>query len=139
MKRLGICLLLLLVNSVISARASDQSIHENKHMQHMKTFFMPEDSTKIHEKEDDRTFLKLFNIYMTTYNTIKENRVDEGQRKLILSFLHKLGNRLIQYVIRREVNFQGSKAFLMNIFESLDENTNGTTKPHHVPFKWGRK
>ena len=146
MIRRNLCLLILLINIAIWPLRSAQLHYGNTKFlkQQKKNFLLPDEvasSSTSHEEEDDRKFLQLFNVYITTYNTVKENRVDPGQRKLIIGFLNKLGARLMDYARNRGMNFQGSKLFLLNSFEGLDqdEEASDAAKLNHLPFKWGRK
>jgi len=94
-------------------------------------------ANKINEKNDEKNFLKLFNIFINTYNTLKQNHIDQGQKKLVYSLLNKIGKKLVEYVWSRDGFMQSNKA-LHTIFESLEVIENEKTRTKKIPFKWGK-
>jgi hypothetical protein len=93
-------------------------------------------SNNINEKNDEKNFLKLFNIFINTYNTLKQNHIDQGQKKLVYSLLNKIGKNLVEYV--RKYGFLQNNKALHTIFESLEVIENEKTSTKKIPFKWGK-
>jgi hypothetical protein len=91
---------------------------------------------KINEKNDEKNFLKLFNIFINTYNTLKQNHVDQGQKKLAYSLLNNIGKKLVDYVSKND--FMKNNKALNKIFESLEVFEDEKTSTKKIPFKWGK-
>jgi hypothetical protein len=93
-------------------------------------------SNKINEKNDEINFLNLFHIFINTYNTLKQNHVDQGQKKLAYSLLNKIEKKLVNYVSKYD--FMEKNKALHTIFESLEVIENEKTSTKKLPFKWGK-
>jgi len=93
-------------------------------------------ANNINEKDDEKIFLNLFHIFINTYNTLKQNHVDQGQKKLAYSLLNNIGKKLVDYVSKND--FMKNNKALHKIFESLEVFEDEKTSTKKIPFKWGK-
>jgi hypothetical protein len=102
---------------------------------------LDEMNKNINEKINEKNFLNIFNIFANTYTILKENHIEQGQKKLVYSLLDKLSNKLFEYICIKNVPIIKQKnQVLHTLFESLEAigNKETKTKQTSFSFKWGR-
>ena len=128
--------LFVLATFVLTVNAYHHRNNPIKNQKKISDLPLIDDLAILNDHNDEKSFVKLSNVFMKTYNAVKENRIDHGQIKLLNSFLNKLGKKLLEYIWNRESYIQSNKALLYDIFESLEGSEK--TKTKQIPFKWGR-
>ena len=123
---------------MLNAKNSLDFLIKNK-QKHTQELYMLDDLTKnIQVQNDEKKFLEHLNIFVNTYNALKQNHIEQGQRKLIYSLLNKLSKKLLEYIWNRGGFLQNNQK-LLSLFESLEviENERGKSKQNSFGFKWG--
>ena len=138
MKTIYFCLIFSLIIILTLRSKNVNSFLVNKGKRITDEFNMLADLAKnINEQSDEGNFLKRLNIFLIMYNMLKQNHLDQGQKKLVYHLLNKLGKKLLDHVPSRDYLLQNNKA-LHTIFENLEVIENERTKANQIPFKWGR-
>ena len=75
----------------------------------------------INEQINETNFLNIFNIFANTYTILKQNHIEQGQKKLVYSLLDKLNHKLFEYIwIKNVPTIKQKNRLFYTLFESLE-------------------